>query len=179
MPTLGNERLGIVEEGVRRREAYARYIEKRVAAVLKSPVTKRQIEAEVAERVRREVRRRVAERAARRLAELRLTLPGEGPLIGDILKAVARATATAASVAELVAPRPTAALAPARDVAILLLGELRPELLTAQIARVCGGCDEAAILEARARAAERIADPASDSARWYAEARALLLPQEG
>src|SRR5258707_2577872 len=102
MPTLGNERLGIVEEAVRRREVYARYIEKRVVAVLKSPATRRQIEAEVAERVRREVRRRVAERAARRLAELRLRLPGEGPPIGDILKAVARATARAASVAELV-----------------------------------------------------------------------------
>jgi len=177
MPTLGNERLGIVEEGVRRREVYARYIERRVAAVLKSPVTERQIEAEVAERVRREVRRRVADRAHRRLAELRLTLPAEGPAIGDILKAVARATATAASVAELVAPRPTVALAPARDVAILLLGELRPELLAAQIARVFG-CDEAAIAEARAAAAGRIAEPESPSACWYAEARALLMPQE-
>ena len=177
MPTLGNERLGIVEEGVRRRETYARYIERRVAAVLKSPVTKRQIEAEVAERVRREVRRRVADRAHRRLAELRLRLPAEGPPIGDILAAVARATATAASVAELVAPCPRAALAPAREVAILLLGELRPELTTAQIARVFG-CDAAAIVEACGAAAGRIAEPESPSARWYAKARALLVPQE-
>lgn len=178
MPTLGNERLGIIEEGVRRREVYARYIERRVAAVLNSPVTERQIEAEVAERVRREVRRRVAERAHRRLAELRLTLPAEGPQIGDILNAVARATSLAASVTELVAPCPTAALLPAREVAILLLGELRPELETAQIARVFG-CDAAAIVEARLAAAERIADPASPSAGWYAKARALLMPEEG
>ena len=160
MPTLGNERLGITEEGVRRREVYARYIERRVATVLKSRLTERQIEAEVAERVRREVRRRVAERAARRIGELRLTLPAEGPQIGDILRAVVRATATAASTAELVAPRPMAALAPARDVAILLVGELRPELLVAQIARVFG-CDEAAIVTARAAAAGRITDRAS------------------
>lgn len=177
MPTLGNERLGIIEEGVRRREVYARYIEKRVAAVLKSPLTERQIEAEVAERVRREVRRRVAERAVRRLGELRLSLPGDHPLIGDILQAVARVTGLAMSVAELVAPRPMPALVPAREVAIVLLGELRPELETAQIARVFG-CDAAAIVAARAAAAERVAQPDSPSARWYAEARALLTPQE-
>ncbi len=178
MPVLGNEPLGLVEEARRRREVYARYIEKRVVAALKSPATQQQIEAEVAERVRREVRRRVAERAARRLGELRLRLPAEGPPIADVLKAVALATATAASVAELVGACPTAALVPAREVAILLLGEVRPELAPAQIARVFGGCDEAAILEARARAAERIADPASPSARWHAKARALLMPQE-
>jgi chromosomal replication initiation ATPase DnaA len=177
MPTLGNERLGIIEEGVRRREVYAQYIERRVAEVLESPATERQIEAEVAERVRREVRRRVAERAADALGAIRLRLPGEHPEIGDILRAVTRATGLAASVAELVAPRPTARLAPARDVAILLLGELRPELTRAQIGRVFG-CDEAAIVTARAAATERIADPASESAHWYAEARALLVPQE-
>jgi len=176
MPILGNEPLGLVEEARRRREVYARYIEKRVAAVLESPATERQIEAEVAERVRREVRRRVAERAVRRLGQVRLRLPAEGPPIAKILKAVARTAAL--SVNELRGPRISSGLVLARQVAVLLLGELRPELSIPQIAQVLGGRDHKSILNARDRAAERVADPESQSARWYSEARALLFPKE-
>jgi chromosomal replication initiation ATPase DnaA len=176
MPVLGNEPLGLVEEARRRREIYARYIEKRVAAVLESSAIEQQIEAEVAERVRREVRRRVAERAARRLGQLRLRLPAEGPPLARILRAVADASAL--SVGELRGPRISGGLVLARQVAVLLLSELRPELSIPQIAQLLGGRDHKSILNARDRAAERIADPESHSACWYAKARARLFSTE-
>ena len=79
MPTLGNEPLGIVEEAQRRREQYARYIERRVEAELRRPPTRREIERRVAEQVRQrvdiEVRRLAARRAAARLKEVERLMP--------------------------------------------------------------------------------------------------------
>ena len=176
MPVLGNEKLGLVDEAQRRREVYTRYIERRVAAVVDDAATERLIEAEVAQRVRREIRRRVAERAVVRLRQVRLRLPAEGPRIVDIVTAAAQAAQV--SVGELSGPRISRRLVLARQAAMLLLGELRPELSAAQIAQVFGGRDPARIADARKLAADRVADPGSESAQLYRAARARLFAQE-
>ena len=176
MPVLGNEKLGLVEEAQRRQEVYARYIERRVAAVIDDPATERLIEAEVAQRVRREIRRRVAEQAVVRLRQVRLRLPAEGPRIVDIVTAVAQAAQV--SVGELSGRRIGRRLVLARQVAMLLLGELRPELSPEQIAEVFGGRDPARIPDARRLAADRVADPGSESGELYRAARARLFPLE-
>src|SRR5262245_20765917 len=92
----GNEPLGLVEDAQRRREIYARYIERRVAAVVESPPIRAEIERQVAkgvaERVAAEIRRRTAERTAARIRELTQLTLRQGPAVGVILDAVAKVT---------------------------------------------------------------------------------------
>jgi chromosomal replication initiation ATPase DnaA len=168
MPTLGNEPLGIVEEAQRRREQYARYIERRVDAELRRPPTRREIERRVAERVRHqievEVRRLVARRLAARLKEVERSMP-KGPPIGDVLQAVAAAAGIAMD--KLVGLRRQAHPCPASEVAILLMGEFRPDLSLENLSRIFGNRDHEFIVAARERARELLRDPTSECARWY------------
>src|SRR5690349_7081552 len=126
----GNEPLGLVEEARRRREIYARYIEQRVATAVESPPTEADIERQVAalveERVAAEVNRRVAGRTAARLRELEQLALRQGPAVGVILDAVAKVTGF--TVGNLTGPRRESDLVIARQVAILLVSELRPDL---------------------------------------------------
>ena len=150
-----NDPLGLVEEAQRRREHYARYIERRVQ-----------------ERIAAEINRRANERLTKELRQVwRYDVP-QGPSVGEILQAVARAAKVTA--AELAGPRRHSGLVEARQVAVLLVCELRPDLSLAAIARVFAGLDHQGIAEARKRARRRLADPASDQARWHAEAEAAL-----
>jgi chromosomal replication initiation ATPase DnaA len=171
-----NDPLGLVEEAQRRRQHYARYIERRVEAALERPATEQEIEQaverRVQERIAAEINRRANERLARELWQIwRYDVPHEPP-IGEILRAVARAAKVTA--AELAGPRRHSGLVEARHVAVLLVCELRPDLSLTAIARVFAGLDHNGIAEARKRARRRLADPASDQARWHAEARAQL-----
>ena len=169
---LENEPLGLVEEAQRRREQYARYIERRVEEALERPATLQEIERQVKERVAAEINRRASERLARELRQIwRYDVP-QGPKVGEIARAVARAAGV--TIAELVGPRRHSGLVEARHVAVLLVSELRPELSLPAIARVFAGLDHKGIAEARKRARRRLADPASDSARWHAQAGAAL-----
>jgi chromosomal replication initiation ATPase DnaA len=169
-----NQPLGIVEEARRRREQYARYIERRVVVTLESPATMRRIEQLVSQRVEAEVARLVAERAERRLAEVERVVVPKGPPLGEILAAVAGAAQV--TVGELLGPRRARELAWPRQLAILLTSELRPDLSTPDIGRAFVGRDHTTILHARKAACGRIADPASHSARLYRAARAELAP---
>ncbi len=175
MPTLGNEPLGIVEEAQRRREQFARYIERRVEAELRRPPTRREIERRVAEQVRQrvdiEVRRLVARRAAARLKEVERLMP-QGPPVGDILRAVAAASGIA--VDTLVRPRCHAYPCAASEIAILLMSELRPDLSPENISRIFGNRDHDFIAGARERGCELVRDPRSESARWYETACTAL-----
>jgi chromosomal replication initiation ATPase DnaA len=171
-----NEPLGLVEEAQRRREHYARYIERRVEEALERPATaeeiERQVERRVHERIAAEINRRANERLAKELWQIwRYDVP-QGPPIGEILRAVARAAGVTA--AELAGPRRHSGLVEARHVAVLLVCELRPDLSLPAIARAFAGLDLEGIVEARKRARRRLADPASDSARWHAAAEAAL-----
>jgi hypothetical protein len=171
-----NDPLGLVEEARRRRQHYARYIERRVEAALERPATEQEIEQaverRVQERIAAEINRRANERLARELWQIwRYDVP-QGPPIGEILRAVARAAGVTA--VELAGPRRHSGLVEARQVAVLLVCELRPDLSLTAIARVFAGLDHNGIAEARRRARRRLADPASDQARWHAEARAQL-----
>jgi chromosomal replication initiation ATPase DnaA len=171
-----NQPLGIVEEARRRREQYARYIGKRVTVAVESPVTQRRIEQLVNQRVEAEVVRLVAERAKWRLAEIERVVMPEGPPLGEIMAAVA--SAAQVTVGELLGPRRARELAWPRQVAILLATRLRPDLTTPAIGRAIGGRDHTTILHARKAARGRIADAASDCARIYRQATALLAPQD-
>jgi chromosomal replication initiation ATPase DnaA len=172
----GNEPLGLVEEAQRRREIYARYIERRVAALLESPPTRAEIERQVAalveQRVAAEIRRRAAERTAARIRELRQLSLRQGPAAGVILEAAAKVTGF--TIGDLIGPRREANLVLARQVTILLLTELRPDLSRNNIGRIMGGRDQQAIEYARDSAREHIADPISPSARWRLEVKAEL-----
>ncbi len=165
------EPLGIVEEARRRREQYARYIERRVQQAMESAPTEREIERRVEARIAAEINRRADERLARELRQIwRYDVP-QGPSVGQILQAVARVADV--TTGDLVAPRRQGALE-ARDLAVLLVSELRPDLSPPAIMRVFAGRDRKAIGQARRRARDRLADPSSCSARWHAEARASL-----
>ena len=171
-----NDPLGLVKEAQRRREHYARYIERRVEAALERPATEqeieRQVERRVQERIAAEINRRANERLARELWQIwRYDVP-QGPPMGEILRAVARAAKVTA--AELAGPRRHSGLVEARHVAVLLVSELRPDLSVPAIARVFAGLDAKGIADARKRAGRRLADPVSASARWHGEARAAL-----
>jgi hypothetical protein len=50
-----NDPLGLVEEAQRRREHYARYIERRVGEALERPATEQEIERQVERRVRERI----------------------------------------------------------------------------------------------------------------------------
>jgi len=171
-----NEPLGLVEEAQRRRERYARYIERQVEEALERPLTaqeiERQVERRVRERIAAEINRRANERLARELWQIWRYDVRQGPPIGEILRAVARAAKVTA--VELAGPRRHSGLVEARHVAVLLVCELRPDLSLAAIARVFAGLDREGIAEARKRARRRLADPASDSARWHADAQTAL-----
>jgi Bacterial dnaA protein helix-turn-helix len=171
-----NDSLGLVEEAQRRRQHYARYIERRVEEALERPATEQEIELQVErrvqERIAAEINRRANERLARELWQIwRYDVP-QGPPIGEILRAVARAARVTA--AELTGPRRHSGLVEARHVAVLLVCELRPDLSLTAIARIFAGLDHRGISEARKRARRRLADPASAQSRWHAEARAAL-----
>ena len=171
-----NEPLGLVEEAMRRREIYARYIDRRAAAMMDSPPTRaeieRQVAALVAERVDAEVRRQVARRTASRLRELEQLALRQGPAVGVILEAVAKVTGFV--VGDLTGPRRESSLVLARHVAVLLVSELRPDLSHNNIGRVMGGRDRYAIMYARDAARQQIAVPGSPSERWRLEAKAEL-----
>jgi hypothetical protein len=169
-----NDPLGLVEEAQRRREHYARYIDRRIEEVFEHPATEQEIEREVErqvqERIAAEINRRANERLAKELRQIwRYDVP-QGPPVGEILRAVARAAKVTA--AELVGPRRHSGLVEARHVAVLLVSELRPDLSVPAIARVFTGLDPKGIADARKRARRRLSDPTSDSARWHAEAQA-------
>jgi chromosomal replication initiation ATPase DnaA len=172
----GNEPLGLVEEARRRREIFARFIERRVAAVVESPPTEAEIErlvaAQVAERVEAEIRRRTAQRTAARLRELEQLALRQGPAVGVILDAVAKVTGF--TLGDLTGPSREATLAVARTLAIFLVSELRPDLTRANIGRVMGGRDSRTIEYACETARERIAVPGSLSARWRIEVKTEL-----
>jgi chromosomal replication initiation ATPase DnaA len=175
--------LGLVEEAQRRREHYARYIERRVEQALERPATAEEIEQaverRVQERIAAEINRRANERLTKELRQVwRYDVP-QGPSVGEILRAVARSAKVTA--AELAGPRRHSGLVEARQVAVLLVCELRPDLSLPAIGRVFAGLDHNGIAEARKRARRRLADPFSDQARWHAEAEAALqgAPREG
>ena len=167
-----NQSLGIVEEARRRREQYARYIAKRAAVAIENTATQRRIEQLVNLRVEAEVARLIAERARSRLAEVERVVMPKGPPLGDIMAAVA--SAAQVTVGELLGPRRAREVAWARQVAVLLTSELRPDLSTTAIGHAFGERDHTTILHARKVARARIADPASDCARTYRQASALL-----
>ena len=173
---MGNEPLGIVEEATRRREQYARYIERRVAVAVESPPTRRRIEQLVNQRIEAEVARLVAERARRQLAEVERVVMPEGPPLGEIMAAVANAARV--TVGELLGPRRAREVAWPRQVAVLLVSELRPDLGSPAIGCAFGGRDHSTMLHARRVAGARIADANSDCARIYRQARAQLAPQD-
>jgi chromosomal replication initiation ATPase DnaA len=171
-----NDPLGLVEEAQRRREHYARYIERRVEEAVERPATEQEIEREVErrvqERIAAEINRRANERLAKELWQMwRHDVP-KGPPIAEILRAVARAAGVTAI--ELAGPRRHSGLIEARHVAVLLVCELRPDLSLAAVARVFASLDAEGIAEARKRARRRLTDPASDSARWHADAWAAM-----
>jgi chromosomal replication initiation ATPase DnaA len=171
-----NQPLGIVEEARRRREQYARYIAKRAAVLIENPATQRRIEQLVNQRVEAEVVRLVAERARLRLAEVERVVMPKGPPLGDIMAAVAGAARV--TVGELLGPRRARDVSWPRQVAVLLVSELRPDLSTPAIGRAFGGRDHTTIVHARKVARARIADANSNCARIYWQARALLAPEE-
>jgi chromosomal replication initiator protein len=167
-----NQPLGIVEEARRRREQYARYIAKRAAVLIESPETQRRIEELVNQRIEAEVTRLVAERARLRLVEVERVVTVEGPPLGDIMAAVAGAAGV--TVGELVGPRRARGIVWPRQVAVLLVSELRPDLGSPTIGQAFGGRNHTTFLHARKVARARIADASSTCARIYWQAKALL-----
>ena len=171
-----NEPLGIVEEARRRREQYARYIAKRATVLIENPETQRRIEDLVNQRIEAEVTRLVAERARLRLVEVERVVTPEGPPLRDIMAAVA--SAAQVTVGELIGPRRAREIAWPRQIAVLLVSELRPDLGSPTIGRAFGGRDHTTMLHARKVARARIADAASDCSRIYWQAKVLLAPRD-
>ncbi len=171
-----NQPLGIVEEAKRRREQYARYIAKRVTVAVEHPATQRRIEELVNQRVEAEVARLVGERARRRLAEVERVVMLEGPPLGDIMAAVA--SVAQVTVGEMLGPRRCREVAWPRQVAVVLVSELRADLGSIAIGHAFGGRDHSTMLHSRKVARARISDANSNCARIYRQARALLASQE-
>ncbi len=171
-----NQPLGIAEEARRRREQYARYIANRATVLVENPETQRRIQHLVNQHVEAEVVRLVGERARVRLAEIERVVMPEGPPVGDIMAAVAGAARV--TVGELLGPRRARELAWPRQVAVLLVSELRPDLSASAIGVAFGGRDHTTILYSRQVARARIADAVSNCARIYWQAKALMAAQD-
>lgn len=139
---MSNEHLGYVAEGARRREVFAKYIGPRVAGAMSAPALQREIDAEVARRVREEVARIVAQRTADQVAGVMVTgVPR--PHMMDLWRLAAAVTGE--DFQNLMGPRRAPKLARARHFAIWLSAQMRPDLSLAAIGRFLGRHEHSAI----------------------------------
>lgn len=168
-----NDEFGILTENQRKRQTYARFIDRKPEYYLPDPVRSPRAvtEREIDRRVKEEVEAIIQKRVQERVAEIeRLRLPTGVP-VGEILVLVS--DVTGCPVPDLVGPRRARNCAWPRFLAVHLLVIMRPDLSLPAIGHALGGRDHTTVMHSRNQVLKLL--DTEPFTRWLADERVVNL----